>query len=135
MVDGGLVGGVKIIGEDVEPVEVLVQLWHIIALIDVFYAGGHGHGQEETCPSRLLRLPLEFGSKLLDELGVVVAVPGLAAFAVGGVLPVEVDTVEVVLAQELQDIFDELLSTIRTGHQGGEARTSLVPASDSNHGL
>lgn len=131
----GLVGGVKVVGQHIEPIQILVQLGHIVALVDVLDARWHSHGQEQACPAGLLRLPLELGPQLLHELGVVVPIPGLAALAVRRVLPVEVDAIEVVLSQELQYVLDELLATVAAGHQRGEPGAGLVPAANGNHGL
>ena len=70
-----------------------------------------------------------------DELGVVGAVLGLAAVPEGGVLPVEVDAVKVVLPEEPERGLDEGASAGGVGDHGGEPLRALVPAADGDQGL
>lgn len=133
VVDRGLVRGMEIVGQDVEPIQILVQLGHIVALVNVLDASWHSHGQQQPGATGLLCLALELGTQLLHELCIVIAISRLATLTVCRVLPVQIDAIKVILTQELQYVLDELLTTIRAGHEGREAGRGLVPAADGNH--
>ena len=70
-----------------------------------------------------------------DELGVVAPVLRSSSVPLGGVLPVQVETVKVVLPEELDGALDEGATPGRVFHQLGEASRPLVPASDGDQRL
>lgn len=135
MVNRWLVGGMEIVGQHIEPIQILVQLGHVVTLVNVLDASRNCHGQQETSASGLLRFPFEFGPQLLDKLGIVITISGLAALSMGWIFPIEIDAIEMVLPQEFQDVLDELLPTLVTSHQWRESGTRLVPSANGNHGL
>ncbi len=67
----------------------------------------------------------------LDEESVVLLVLGLTAVPEGGVLPVEVQPVEVVRPQEPDRGPDEGLAVFFGRHQGRPSRGALVPSTHS----
>lgn len=75
------------------------------------------------------------GATDLDEDGVVLPVLGFASIPGSRVLPVEVQAVEVVLAQESNRAPDEGLPASRVGDQRAEPSGAFVPASDGQQGL
>ena len=135
MVDCGLLGGVVIVCQEVEEVQRLVESVDGVALASVLQGGGNCHRDEEPLLPGLVRLGLEGLSHLLDEGGVVGAVLRSAPGPLGGVLPVKVDTVKVVLSEEPDGGFDEHLAPVSVLDQGAEPPAALIPASNSEHGL
>lgn len=74
MIHRRLISRVIIIAENVEPVQVLVELRHVVALFDVLEARRNRHGEQESRPSGLVVFALELFAQLLHQLGVVVAI-------------------------------------------------------------
>lgn len=66
----------------------------------------------------------------LDELGVVLSVGGPAAFARCRIFPVEIEAVELMLAQVLDGRSHQILAGLRVGHQFGEPSRPFVPSAD-----
>lgn len=145
MIHRRLVSRVIIVAENVEPVQVLVELRHVVALLDVLEARRHRHGEQQPRPAGLVVFALELLAQLLHQLGVVVAILRLAAVAERRVLwrpqrnglcnrsmnmqltPIQVQTVELVLTQKLDCVFHQLTASLGAGDQRRESRRTFVP--------
>lgn len=95
-----------------EPVDAPRQARHVESLVELLRVYRYGH-REEVVPSRGLECVLDG----LDQQGVVLVIFRLALTG-DRVLPVEVESVKVVFAQELNDALGELGSTAVTGWEG-----------------
>ncbi len=75
------------------------------------------------------------GGGYLDELGVILSVGGSAAFARCRIFPVEIEAVELMLAEILDGRSHQILAGLRIGHQFGEPSRSFVPSADGQQSL
>merc|ERR1719384_1845080 len=116
-----------IIGHHVDPVEVGGNLGHVVTSVHDRLARTHSSGQKQT-------LRLEGSREFLDPGGEggLVLVPLLLALSLpaAGVLPVQVQTVEVVLLDEADDVLDEPGAGSRVVHQAAVlVSLAVVPTS------
>ena len=124
-----------IIGEQVEKVQMLVQGFNIEAFARVLQRGWHRHGYEQSRLARLLGLGLEGLTHFHHELCVIVAIFRFATITERGVFPIQIQTVKVVLPQELQRAPDEGLPSFRIRDQRAESSGAFIPASNGDQGL
>ena len=71
----------------------------------------------------------------LHQLSVIVSVPRLAPVPESRVLPVQIESIEVILPQELNCVPHQLSSTVSIRYHGGKPGRALVPTTDGQQRL
>uniref|UniRef100_A0A182JA18 Uncharacterized protein n=1 Tax=Anopheles atroparvus TaxID=41427 RepID=A0A182JA18_ANOAO len=95
---------VEVVRHHVDEVEVLGDLRHVVPGSDGLEGGGHGSGQQEARLSGRLRFALERDAQLTQQIDV-----GLAIVGTARILPVDVEPVKLIVAQELDRLVHELI--------------------------
>lgn len=80
-----LVGWVIIVTEKIEPIQIFVQFWHVIALFNVLETGWNGHRQQKSGTSGFVVFSLEFFTKFLNQLGVVFTILWFSTVTMRGI--------------------------------------------------
>lgn len=114
----------QIVRHYVDEVQMLGYLANFVGQRGGRLGSSHSGGEEES-------VLIEFGSEHLEQDREVPYVFRFAATLVG-VLPVEVETVEIVFFTELYDVLDEVPGGCRVGGYFGVSGGSLVPSTDGD---
>lgn len=85
MIHRWLIGRMVIVRQEIEPVEMFVQLWHIVTFLDIFKASWHCHGEEETGSTSFVMFTLKLFAQLLHELCIILTIFRLSAIAICGI--------------------------------------------------
>jgi len=118
---------VVVVAHDVQVVQIARDLPHVVGLVDDLLGRPDGGGQQQPVVVELL-------AQLLGQQDEVLAIGGLA-LPLRGILPVQVQSIEVVLAYKAGHLLDEPLAQQTVGYQRGVVGRSLVPAADGQADL
>ena len=106
---------VEVVGHDVDVVEVLGQLGDVVSRCNGFETGGNGGCQKELGIVGRLTFPLKGQAKFFNQRH-----EGRSVVGPSRILPINVEAIEVVAAQELDGVVDEAV------HAEGVRRQSSV---------
>lgn len=85
MIHRWLIGWMIVVWQQIEPIEIFVQLCHIVTFLDIFKASRHGHGKQQSWTTRFIMFTLKFIAQFLHELCIVLTIFGLATITECGI--------------------------------------------------
>uniref|UniRef100_A0A182Q6U0 Uncharacterized protein n=1 Tax=Anopheles farauti TaxID=69004 RepID=A0A182Q6U0_9DIPT len=121
---------VEIVRHDVDEVEIFGDLRHIVTGGDRFERGGNGGRQQETWLSGRFRFTLERNAQLTQQIDVRLTIVGTS-----WILPIDVEPIELILAQELDRFVHELVHAEHVRRELLERGGTERPATDGEQDL
>src|SRR5580658_5372684 len=124
MISGDLFGAglVIVVGHQVHGVDILLNLCHL-GMLDEIALSADGNGKKESSVKALL-FPVEAVAQLAQQHGVVLLVLGAKAMARPGhpwILPVDVESIELILVDEFDYALNEEAATLGVQSRIGES--------------